>query len=40
MTEHDVGREPVTERTLRRVLINLCCEEQRPCGWRCGPGPS
>jgi len=27
--EYPVGREPVTERTLRRVLASLCWEDQR-----------
>lgn len=27
--EFPVGREPVTERTLRRVLASLCWEDQR-----------
>src|SRR5690625_3202035 len=27
--EYPIGREPVTERTLRRVLASLCWEDQR-----------
>lgn len=38
--EFPVGREPVTERTLRRVLANLCWEDQRAAWAELRPDPA